>query len=192
MSDEDLLERIIDDETRRSFMKKGAVATVGAGLAASGTASAQDDGGGGLDEGWKALIFTNNFKPQAQFAIVSGVIEWTPNYGEIQDNYFSDYNTRMIRWQNTGEVDQLFVAQDANVGSFDENLGFVTDANDDQNQPQLFEMNKEWTPFGDDSDFITVNASPVGEEEEDSILENEDWWNAGDGGGGGGGGNGGG
>jgi hypothetical protein len=170
------LDRITGEETRRSFMKKSAVATAGVGTLASGIGVAQEDEPG---EGWKALIFANNFQPQARFAIVSGVVTWTPNYGEIQDNWFSSYNTRMIRWQNTGEKVPLFVAQDAGIGEVDQNLGFITDVDDDPNQPQLFEMNREWTVFGDSPKLITVNASPVPEDEEDRILQDEDWWRAG-------------
>ena len=146
---------------------------MGAGVLASGVGGAQDDG---LTERWKALISADNFHPEGRFTFVSGVIEWTPSYGDIQDSWFSNYNTRMIRWLNTNQTVPLFVAQDANVGEFDQDLGFVADVDDDQNQPQLFEMNKEWTPFGDNPQLITVNANPVPDEEEDEILQNEDWW----------------
>ena len=168
--------RVDTDSTRRSFMKTSAAGIASAALATTGvgTAVAQDDGV--LDEGWKGLIFANNFHPQARFTFVSGVTEWTPNFGEVQDNWFSGYDTRMIRWFNTGEVVPLFVAQDANVGEFNQELGFVADVDDDPNQPQVFEMDQEWTPFGDSPRFITVNVSPVPEDEEDQILENEDWW----------------
>lgn len=54
MNDASTLERILGEDTRREFMKKGAVATTVAGVGATGTASAQDDGGI-LDEGWKGL-----------------------------------------------------------------------------------------------------------------------------------------
>ncbi|MDS0474052.1 twin-arginine translocation signal domain-containing protein [Natrinema sp. 1APR25-10V2] len=162
------------DDSRRSFLKKGALASGALVLGASGTATAQD--GGILDEGWKALIHISNFHPNAQFTFVSGVVEWVPNYGDVNDSWFSDYNTYQIRWLNSGEVVPLFVAHDANIGEYDENLGFIPDADDDQNQPQVFEMNREWTPFSDNQEFITVNASPVGEDEEDNILENDDWW----------------
>lgn len=93
-----------------------------------------------------------------------------PDYGEIDGSWFSDYNTRQIRWQNTDEVVPLFVAQDAPVGQFDEDLGFVTDAN----RPQLYEMNEEWAPFSDSSRLLTVNVSPVSEKEENDVLQNED------------------
>ncbi|WP_226483164.1 twin-arginine translocation signal domain-containing protein [Natrinema amylolyticum] len=166
------------DDSRRSFMKKGALATGALALGASGTATAQEDDGvfGDLDDAWKALIQVDNFHPNARFTFVSGVIEWSPNYGDVQDSWFSDYNTYQIRWLNTDEVVPLYVAHDANIGEYDEELGFIPDADDDQNQPQLFEMNQEWTPFSDNNRLITVNASPVGEDEEDNILDTEDWW----------------
>ncbi len=159
-------------------MKKGVLASGALALGASGTATAQDSGGifGDLDDAWKALIAVDNFHPNARFTFVSGVVEWAPNYGDVQDSWFSDYNTYQIRWLNTDEIVPLFVAEDANIGEYDPNLGFIPDADDDQNQPQLFEMNREWTPFSDNNRFITVNASPVGEEAEDDILDNEDWW----------------
>lgn len=55
----------------------------------------------------------------------------------------------------------LFVAQDAFVGQFDENRGFVTDDDDDANQPRLYKMNKERVPFSDSSRLLTVNVSPA-------------------------------
>lgn len=174
-NDKPIEESIIGDESRRSFLKKSAVASVavGAGTLGSGVGVAQV---GDLDEGWKALTFVDNFHPEGRFTFVSGVVEWTPNYGDVRDSWFSDFNTRMIRWLNTDEAVPLFVAEAANIGEYDQELGFIPDVDDDANQPQLFEMEKEWTPFGDNPRLITVNASPVPEDEEDEILENEDWW----------------
>ena len=169
-----LFNRIAD--SRREFMKKGALATGALTLGASGTAAAQTGDDGVLDEGWKALIFISNFHPQARFSIVSDVVEWVPNYGDVRDSFFTDYNTYHIRWLNTDEVVPLFVAEDAPIGEYDSDLGFISDADDDQNQPQLYEMDQEYTPFGDNERLITVNVSPVGEDEEDQILETEDWW----------------
>ena len=179
--DNDTIDRLLGGETRRSFIKKSAVATVGASALGSGVGAAQDGGDGELTEGWKALISGDNFHPQGRFTFVSGVVEWTPTYGDVQDSWFSDYNTRMIRWLNTNQTVPMFVAQSANIGEYDEELGFVADVDDDQNQPQLFEVNQEWTPFGDNPQLVTVNASPVAEEEEDEILQNEDWWQTGGG-----------
>lgn len=176
----DSIADVLDDETRRSFMKKSAAVSgaVAIGVGATNTAGAQDDG---LEEGQKGLIFPTDFHPRARFAFVSPVIEWVPNYPDIRDSAWSNYNTRQIRWQNTGNVVNFWVAQDANVGQYDQNLGFVTDADDDNNQPQLFEMDKEWTPFGDNQNLITVNFSPVDEEEEDDLLDNDAWWQDGGG-----------
>lgn len=114
-------------------------------------------------------------------------MNWIPGFGDIQDSWFSNYNTRMIRYLNEGRTVPLFVAQDANVGRFDEGLGFVPDVDDDPNQPQVFRMNREWTLFGDNPNLVTVNVSPVGEEEEDNLFRSEEWWQqTGQGGGGGG------
>ncbi len=167
-------------------MKKGAVASGALAIGGSGVVAGQegddtdtdgDDGGiGDLDDNWKGLVFASNFHPNARFTFVSDVVEWTPNYGDVRDSFFSDYNTYQIRWVNTDEVVPLFVAEDASIGEYDDDLGFITDADDDENQPQVFEMNREWTPFGDNDRLITINAGPVGEDTEDAILENQDWW----------------
>ncbi|MFC7138402.1 hypothetical protein ACFQMA_00945 [Halosimplex aquaticum] len=181
-------------------MKKGVLASGALALGASGSALAQEetddgeddsgttptdegtttaeDGGasGDLDDEWQALTFIDNYHSKAWFTFVSGVIEWAPNYGDVQSSYFSEYNTYQIRWLNTDEVVPLFVAEDANIGEYDEDLGFIPDADDDENQPQLFEMNREWRPFGDSDRLITVSASPVVEEVEDDVLADQDWW----------------
>lgn len=173
-SDKPLLTGLSD--SRRSFIKKGAVATGALALGASGSAVAQRGNDDILDEGWQALVFIDNFHPNARFTFVSGVVDWVPNYGDINDSLFADYNTYHIRWLNTDEVVPLFVAEDANIGEYDSDLGFIPDADDDSDQPQLYEMEQEWTPFGDNERLITVEASPVDEDTEDSILETEDWW----------------
>ncbi|WP_313692552.1 twin-arginine translocation signal domain-containing protein [Halorarum halobium] len=176
MTEENPVDRLIGDESRRSFVKKSAVATAGMGAVASGAASAQEGDDGVLTEGWQALIFVSNFRPAARFTFVSDVVEWTPNYGDVRDSYFSDYDTRMIRWLNTGETVPLFVVEEAEIGEYDDEFGFVVDADDDPNQPQVFEMNREWAPFGDNEQLITVDVSPVAEDEEDAILDTDDWW----------------
>lgn len=169
---------ITGDESRRSFLKKSAVASVavGTGVLGTGVGGAQDFD---LDDEWEALVFADNFHPEARFTFVSGVVEWTPNYGDVRDSWFADYDTYQIRWLNTDEIVPLFVAQGANVGEFDQELGFIPDADDDADQPQLFEMERDWSPFGDNPRLAAVEASPVDEEEEDQILENEDWWQTG-------------
>ena len=167
------------DESRRSVLKKGALATAGAGIVSGGIGSAvaQEDGGDDTEaSGQKALIFQNNFRPFARFSFVSDVIDWVPNVEEVSNNVWSNYNVRMIRYLNTGEQVPFFVAQDAQIGQYDDQLGFVVDDDDDASQPQVYEMDKNFALFGDSPHIVTVNFSPVGEEEEDDLLDNEDWW----------------
>lgn len=168
-------ESVFGGESRRSFLQKSAVASVavGTGVLGSGVGSAQDVD---LDDEWEALVFADNFHPEARFTFVSGVVEWTPNYGDVSDSWFADYDTYQIRWLNTDEVVPLFVAQGATIGEYDADLGFVADPDDDPDQPQLYEMNREWSPFGDNPRLVEVTASPVGEDEEDRILQDQDWW----------------
>ncbi|MBX0287456.1 twin-arginine translocation signal domain-containing protein [Haloarcula salinisoli] len=169
---ETLLDRI--DDSRRDFMKKGALATGALALGASGTAAAQEDDDGLLEEDWQALIFISNFHPNGRFVFVSDVVEFTPNYGDVQDSFFTDYNTYQIRWLDTDEVVPLFVAEDAPIGSYDEDLGFIPD--DDQNQPQVYEVDQEWSPFGDNERLVTLDVSPLDEDDEDALLDTQDWW----------------
>lgn len=166
---------VFSSESRRSFLKKSAIATASVSAASSGAVSAQD-GGGDIGEGpWKALIFQNDFHPNARFTIISKIIDWNPNYAGIDDSWFSNYNTRMIRWLNTGEHAQLFVANNAEVGQYDGDLGFITD-DQEQNQPQVYEVSPEWSLFEDDPRLATINFGPVEEQTEDQILGTDGWW----------------
>lgn len=172
-------ERIVADESRRTFLKKSVVATAGASAAASGVASAQDydeERPGPLEGAWEALIFQNNFHPEARFAIVSDTIDWSPNYGGIDDSWFTGYNTRMIRWLNTGEHVQLFVADEADIGQYDVSLGYVPNLKDGSDRPLVYEVSPEWSPFDDDPRLTTINFSPVEAEIETQLLEGDDWW----------------
>ncbi|WP_227355214.1 twin-arginine translocation signal domain-containing protein [Haladaptatus salinisoli] len=175
-----------DASTRRTFLKTGALASVGTALAlGSGAASAETGtNAAALQEQAKGLIFQNSFRPGARFVFTSGVVEWVPNVPEVQDNVWTNYQTRMIRYLNTNEQVPFFVARDANIGQFNENLGFVTDQQDAQ-QPNVYEMDREFTVFGDSGFLVTANFSTIPENEETSVLENDDWWQQQQGGGGG-------
>jgi len=63
---------LIDDESRRSFMKKGALASgaLALGLGASGTAAAQAQ---------SALVFTYDYSPRRSFEQVSRIQQATTN-----------------------------------------------------------------------------------------------------------------
>lgn len=175
MSDDAFLDRF--NESRRSVLKKGALATGALALGGAGTATAQEDDGLLDDDlGGEALVNTANFYPNATFTFESGVVEWVPNVPDVRDSIWADFNTYQIRWLNTNQINPLWVAHDANVGEYDEDLGFVPDADDDPNQPQVWEMSDEFAPFGDNEYLMEVEFSPVPEDEEDAILENDDWW----------------
>ena len=179
------LETLTGDSSRRSVLKTGALTTAGLALTGVGSAAAQD--GDVVDgESDKALMFADEFNPNSRFVITSPVIRWNPNVQEVRDADWSEYNTRMIRYLNTGQRAQFFMAEDAEVPEFDQEAGYVVDAEGDTQQdtpqPEVFSMEQEWAPFGA-SRLVTVNFSPVGEDEEDDLLDDEDWWLDGDGGG---------
>lgn len=115
------------DESRRAFLKSGAIATGGLALGLSANAAsaqettptatpAESAGAGGGD----ARVHVSSYHPDAEFAVVSDAMEWTPQSVE------GDYQTRMIRYLNTGEVVPIFVSTDAEIGTYEDSLGFVT------------------------------------------------------------------
>lgn len=174
-----ILDRI--SESRRSVLKKGAFASGALALGGMGTATGQEtpeDDDGLLDDdlGGEALINTGNFYPNAHFTFESGVINWVPNVPDVRDSVWADFNTYQIRWLNTNNINPLWVAHDANVGEYDEDLGFVPDADDDADRPQVWEMEQDFAPFGDNEYLMEVEFSPVDEDEADAILDNDDWW----------------
>lgn len=161
--------------SRRSFLKTGAL-TSGAfalGVAAPGFASSQedpdgDDGtatatptttpdGDGADGG-KALMFNNEFRPNARFRVKSPVLERNPDVEGVQEgDIWSDYNTRVIEYLNTNEEVFFFPADDAEV-----------------QQGQVYELNREFSLFADDTadeGVISVSFEPVGE---DDVLFDDD------------------
>ena len=190
--DENLLDRLTGESTRRSVLKSGALATAGASLATGGVAAQEGDGAGdgagdGVGDGqnWmKGILPAAQFRPSARFIITSPVIEWTPNIAEIQDNVWSEYNTRAIRYLNSNEQVLFWQAQDAQVPEFNQQAGYVVDSAGDVGpnntpQPEIYRMNTEYAPFGT-SGYVTVQFSPVREDEEDDWLDNDDWWYADD------------
>ncbi|NUB92748.1 hypothetical protein HTZ84_03265 [Haloterrigena sp. SYSU A558-1] len=178
-SNEHRPERTVSDESRRTFLEKGVVVTAVASAAASGVTSAQEDDEerpGVLEGAWEGLIFQNDFHPEARFAIVSDTLDWSPNYGGIDDSWFTGYNTRTIRWLNTGEHVQLFVADEADIGQYDVSLGYVPNQEEGSDRPLVFEVSPEWSPFDNDPRLTAINFSPVEEEIETRLLEGDDWW----------------
>lgn len=141
----------LSGESRRSFMKKSAVASGGLALGVGGTGSvaAQD---GDAAEGGKALMFNDAFRPGAQFRVVSPVIDQQPDVSGVnQGDIWSNYNTRAIEFLNTNEQVLLFPAHDAEV-----------------KQGQVYELQQNFSLFADDTNdqgIVSVSFEPVGEDE---------------------------
>lgn len=86
MTDENLLDRITGASSRRSFLKKGSLASAGLALGGTGTALAQDEGGGeqGDQQGTQGFMFPNQFVADARFTVDAG-IDWTPGADQQED-----------------------------------------------------------------------------------------------------------
>jgi hypothetical protein len=175
----------VSDESRRSVLKKGALATAGAGIvgASADSVAAQEGEGTESPEGSQtALMNVGQARPGRHFVVTSPVIDWLPDVEEIQDAVWGDYNTRVIRYLNSDEQFLFWVAQDAELPEYDEQAGYVVDAEGDTAedgtpQPEVYEFHREFSPFGD-SAYVTLNFAPIDESEEDQILQLEDWWQA--------------
>lgn len=177
-----LLNDLTGDSTRRSVLKGGALATAGVGLAGvtTGSGAAQDNGVVDNQEWDKAIIAASHFQPRGRFIITSPVLQWDPNVEEIEDNVWSEYNTRMIRYLNNREQVPYWQAHQAEVPEYNQQAGYVVDAEGDTGpnktpQPEIFRMHSEGSLFGA-SGYVTINFTPVSEDEEDDLLDDDDWW----------------
>jgi len=154
-----LLRRITGESSRRSFMKKSAVASTGLamGLSGTGTVAAQDD-----DEQapMNGLMFNPQFHPRGQFRVVSAAIDWAPVETDENDflgdendellfndpDVFGRFNTRIIEYQ--GSIDDwsmLFVHEAASV-----------------QQGQVYELSPAFEPFGrDDFEEFGIQTDDV-------------------------------
>lgn len=117
----------IAEESRRSFMKKGALASGGLalGLSSAGSGLAQDGGNGNQMRG---LMFADQFNPAARFEVVSQPIDWAPvdEGDEFEDDFlfeqeageavFANYETRVIQYEfGRGTYSLLFPREGANL-----------------------------------------------------------------------------
>ena len=170
-------QRLLGSESRRSFVKKGALASGGLTFGLSGTGAAQDGGngsdgnggggngggnggdGGSVAEGGKALMFNDEFRPGAQFRVVSPVVEQQPDVSGVnQGDIWSDYNTRIIEFVNTNERVTLFPAHDAEI-----------------EQGQTYTLQDNFSLFADDTNdegIVSVSFEPVGQNE---AVADDDW-----------------
>lgn len=162
---ESTLDLLSGDTSRRSMLKKSALATVGTGILGSsmGSAAAQETGtttgnGGNQADGGKALMFNDEFRPGAQFRVRSPVLEQDPDVeGVQQGDIWSEYNTRRIEYLNTNEEVYFFPAHDAEL-----------------QQGAVYELHTNFSLFADDTadeGVISVSFEPVPENE---VLVPED------------------
>ncbi|WP_137286538.1 hypothetical protein [Halorussus salinisoli] len=127
----------IDDESRRSFMKKGALASsaVALGLGASDTAAATE---AAQQVPGQALVFGYEYNPELSFEVINRVQQGTVDSilgrqvgedGRAIVNDTADYNGYVIRYQSdqdAGEYGFAFI-REGSLG-IGETLRFGTDA----------------------------------------------------------------
>ena len=195
--------------SRRSILKTGALASLGLGASAVGSASAQvgegEDAGGAFgqddgvgepgwfqeDEAMKAVMYRDAWVPNGLFTVASPVLQFQPDAPGVEDNVWSDYNSRTIRYMGTNEHVLFFPADNAALGPFEEQFGYVVDDDyvendqvvvdgqpvgdelDDQElsalRPTIFIYSRENNLFGGDNFLTTVNFSPIPEQEEERV-----------------------
>lgn len=145
-----LIDRLAGESSRRSFMKKSAIASGGLAMGLSGTGAVAAQDGNQNGNVMRGLMFNSQFHPRARFKIVSQQIDWAPvesdqegdNFLSEQNdnllfdnpNVFANFNTRVINYQiGRQSWGLLFVHQDANV-----------------QQGQVYELSPAFQPFGRD------------------------------------------
>lgn len=186
------------EPTRRTFLKTGSLAVAGAGLTATGLGSvmAQDGDGGLFDEqnASEGVMYPAHFNPNALFTITSPPIDNAPEGADdLFEGLFTDYNMRIIRYINpvTQNV-PLFPQEEADIGQFEERFGFVVDddfVQDDevvldgtpladlnekqlgQIRPRIFALAQNTEPFQDSDNLVSVQFSPIPQQEEQRIFE---------------------
>lgn len=119
-------------ESRRSFIRKGALTSGGLALGtrsidrvaaqATRTPTADDDESDEGSEPRTGLMFNHEYHPGAQFGVVSPPIQELPDLtdgegtgGEEVDRVLDGYQLRMVEYVNTGERAQLFLGEDVGV-----------------------------------------------------------------------------
>lgn len=177
----------LDAGSRRTFLKRGAAVSGGLALGlpdAAGAAQddADDDGESGGGDARNGVMFVDQFKPGANFVIVSPAVDWTPDVPEIRTLDPFNYNSRVIRYLNVNEFRILFVSQNAALPTYDTNVGYVVDDDEayapgETPQPEVYRLHEESNVVGDTEGLVRlVTFSPLGEATEADALETEDWW----------------
>lgn len=174
---------IVSDESRRSLLKKGALATAGAGLVgtadavAAGEDGAGDDGpdgdGGGSGE---ALVHVSQARPASRFVVTSPVLDWQPSVPGIPDDVWAAYDARVVRYLNTGERVLCWQASEATLPPYDLQAGHVVDAGDatgdGRPRPAVFRFDAEPSRFRDAA-YLAVEFVRVAGPAADDALAGE-------------------
>lgn len=167
-------------DLRRSFLKRGALAAGALSLGlGGGTAAAQDGGtgtstpsGGGTttpSEGGttptggsgEALMYSDEFRPGAQFRVVSPPIEQNPDVeGAFQGSgsMWAEHSTRMIEYLNTNEQVYFFPPYNSNL-----------------EQGRVYELQENFSPASNDTAseaIVSVRYHRVGDE--DVLIPHDD------------------
>ena len=173
--------KLYGSESRRSFVKKGALAGSALALGASGSAAAQTTDGGTpttpTDSAEKidAVIQGSNFHPNGRFNFASGVVDFTPEFPAVARDVLASYNTYMIRWLNTNEMVPIWIEGDATLDAFNEQLGFIPDS-ENPNQPSIFEMDAGMQPFQESNHLVEVAISPIPQDEQENVLDTDEFY----------------
>lgn len=128
-SDDFQITDLTGESTRRSFVKKGALASGALALGASGATTAFAQDGGGQRQVVQALMFQQHFFPGSQFRVVSDDLPWTPLetdqlqntaadlFGGDVEQVFQQYDTRVIQYAfgDPGQYTLLFPISEASV-----------------------------------------------------------------------------
>ncbi len=147
------------------------------------------------DESMSGLVFRDQWEPNNLFTIASPVLDFEPDVPEVEDNIWNGYNSRMIRILGTNEHVIFFPNNSAAIGPYDDNFGYVVDddfvneSNNDiivegdpigdggsvddselsQLRPTFYAWNRESSLFGDSDNLLSVQFSPVPEDQEEAI-----------------------
>lgn len=153
-----ILDGLVDESSRRSFMKKSAIASGGLamGLSGAGTVAAQDGSQNG--NVMRGLMFNSQFHPRARFEIISQSIDWAPVETDQEgDDFLTDQNDNLLFSNSNvfGRFDTRVI--NYQIGRQSWSLLFVHESADVQ-QGQTYEVSPAFSPFGQD-DFQQFGIS---------------------------------
>ena len=141
------------------------------------------------------LIFRDQWEPNNLFTVASPVLDFEPDVNEVEDNIWNNYNSRSIRILGTDEHTLFFPQNSAALGPYDDAFGYVVDddfVNENNNEilvggnpigddggadnselsqlrPTFYAWNRESSLFGDSNNLLSVQFSPVPEDQEEAI-----------------------